>query len=267
MIRFGLRIFIYFFSIYGMYAQSPSRADNAKMLADHIDKPLTQKYSLELKPTAFTKDSTKIIAPKDSTKADSTKKHKPKKFQFALATGIEQTAFQFDITNLNGTAQKLKNVNANSFTGFMLGLSVIYKLNKRWDLVTEGDFYFRSGEFNTDTLANTFGIDRFKLREFRIPIHIKYTMRQFRFPPNIATGFDFGWKFNSTKQNQIIEFNPFNSYLDIILGIEFKVWRITINPGLYYAIGLSDIIKPGAVFDNALNSIRENRIGINFHVF
>lgn len=267
MIRFGLRFFIYFISICELHSQTIFTINSIKKQSPFSDKSLTKQDSLSLKTIPLSNDSKKIIAPKDSSKPDSTKKYKTKKFQLGFSTGIEQTAFQFDITNLNGTAQKLKNANANSFTGFTLGLSGIYRLSKYWDLVGEGDLNFRSGELNTDTLPNAIGIAKFKLTEFRVPVHIKYTMRQLRFPPNIALGLDFGWKFSGTTQNQTLQFNPFNSYVDVIFGFEFKWWRFTINPGLNYAVGLSSLIRPGSVFDNTLNSLRENRIGINFHVF
>ncbi len=267
MVRFGLHFFIYFFSICELHSQTVFTIINTHKPKNESDKSMTKKDSVALKTIKFDSDSTKIIALKDSIKADTTKKNKTKKFKLGFSTSVEQTAFQFDITNLNGTAQKLKNANANSFTGFTLGLSGIYKLSKYWDLVGEGDLNFRSGDLNTDTVPNAIGIDRFKLAEFRVPVHIKYTMRQLRFPPNIAMGLDFAWKFSGSAQNQSLQFNPFNSYVDIILGFEFKFWRLTINPGLNYAIGLSNLIKSGSVFDNTLNSLRENRIGINFHVF
>ena len=267
----GLSFFFYFISIYCVFSQTDSVKDSIAMSKRFRDYTFTIQDSTKRKIIFSNADSSNISFSKDSLKRD-TVSHKdtlkkPKRFQLGLATGIEQTAFQFDISNLGGTADKLKKANASNFTGFTLGLSGIYKLSKYWDLVGEGDFNFRSSELVTDTTPNALGIDRFKIAEFRIPIHIKYTMRQLKFPPNIALGLDMGWKFNGNTQTQILQFNPFNSYVDIIFGFEFKLWRITINPGLNYSIGLNSIIKPGSIFDNTLNSLRENRIGINFHVF
>ena len=266
----SLVFLFYFFKLSLVCSQTNVLIDTVAKPRRFSENSLTAQDTLNTKIIILT-DNLQKANVIDSSRRDTVAKvdtlKKIKRFQLGFSTGIEQTAFQFDINNLGGTADKLKKANASNFTGFTLGLSGIYKLSKYWDFVGEGDFNFRSSELVTDTTPNAVGIDRFKLAEFRIPIHIKYTLRQFKFPPNIALGIDMGWKFSGNTQTQTLQFNPFNSYFDIIFGFEFKWWRFTINPGLNYSIGLNSIIKPGSVFDNTLNSLRENRIGINFHVF
>ena len=166
----GLSIFFYFISIYCACSQTNLDKDTITMPKRFEDITLRSQNTTNKKNIISSNHSSKITLSNDSLKRDtvaikdSLKKHR--RFQWGFSTGIEQTAFQFDINNLGGTADKLKKANASNFTGFTLGLNRIFKLSKYWDFVGEGDFNFRSSELVTDTTPNALGIDRFKIYQY-----------------------------------------------------------------------------------------------------
>ena len=189
-----------------------------------------------------------------------------KRFSVGLATGIEQTAFQFNQFNLDTIAAQAKSFNGKSITGFTLGLSTRTRFSKNWDLLVDFAALFKDRSLSFNPADKGTAIGSFKLNEYHIPMHVRYTFDRFRIKPNIYTGGEVDWRVNSTAGDA--SFNGNASFVDIGVGFQFKIWKITLNPGFSYAFGINNLLKPGnSVFVNAENILKQNKFGVNLHIF
>ena len=189
-----------------------------------------------------------------------------KRFSVGIATGIEQTAFRFDKLNLDTFAAQAKTVSDKSISGFTLGISTRTRFNRNWDLLIDVAALFKDKSLSFNPADNGTSVGRFKINEYHIPVHLRYTIDRWRVKPNIYAGGEVDWRVNSSATDA--SFNSNTSFVDIGVGIQFKIWKITLNPGVSYAFGISNLLKPGdSVLGNAANILRQNKVGISLHIF
>ena len=187
-------------------------------------------------------------------------------FTVGLATGIEQTAFRFDQFNLDTLAAQAKSFSGKSITGFTLGLSTRTRFSRNWDLLVDFAALFKDRSLSFNPADNGTAIGNFKINEYHIPMHIRYTFDRFKIKPNIYTGGEIGYRVNTIATDA--SFNRNASFVDIGVGLQFKIWKVTLNPGFSYSFGINNLLKPGnSVFTNAENILRQNKFGVNLHIF
>ncbi len=189
-----------------------------------------------------------------------------KRFSVGLATGIEQTAFRFDKLDLDTIAAQAKTFNGKSITGFTLGLSTRTRFSKNWDLLIDFATLFKDRSLSFNPADNGTAIGSFKINAYHIPVHLRYTFDRFRIKPNIYTGGELDWRVNSNATDAA--FNSSSSFVDVGVGFQFKIWRITFNPGFSYNFGINNLLKPGSsILVNAENILRANKFGVSLHIF
>lgn len=189
-----------------------------------------------------------------------------KRFSVGLATGIEQTAFRFDKLNLDTIAAQAKTFSGKSITGFTLGLSTRTRFSKNWDLLIDLAALFKDRSLSFNPADNGTSIGNFKINAYHVPIHLRYTFDRFRIKPNIYTGGELDWRVNSSAADAA--FNSNTSFVDIGVGFQFKIWKITFNPGFSYNFGINNLLKPGnSILVNAENILRANKFGVSLHIF
>ncbi len=189
-----------------------------------------------------------------------------KRFSLGLSTGIEQTAFRFDKLSLDSFAAQAKAASDKSITGFTLGISTRTRFTKNWDLLIDVGALFKDKSLSFNPADNGTSVGRFKINGYQIPIHLRYMIDKWKVKPNLYFGGEFTWRVNSNATDA--GFNTSASYIDIGAGIQIKLWKITINPGLSYGFGLSNLLKPGAsVLDNAANILKQNKFSMSLHIF